>query len=78
MAEMDDPESKVDITGVDSSFEEEVVEAVFNEAANEVQAYATGLKKVAAKPTDAQMLELYGLYKRATSGPCHEPQPGKN
>jgi len=39
-----------------------------------VQVNTTG--GTGAKPTDSQLLELYGLYKVATCGPCNEPQPG--
>lgn len=54
-----------------------ILEVMFNVAANVVQANATGTQRLNVKPTDAQLLELYGLYKVATTGPCNEPQPGK-
>ena len=36
----------------------------FQKAAEEV-------KNVASKPTDAEMLEVYGLYKQVTVGDCN-------
>lgn len=56
----------------------EELEEIFNEAANVVQAYTTGMVQSSKenKPSDSQLLELYGLYKVATMGPCKEPQPG--
>lgn len=50
-------------------------ETLFNEAANVVQTNANGGSS-GSKPTDSQLLELYGLYKVATCGPCNESQPG--
>jgi len=54
------------------------LEMLFNEAANVVQNYATAgsSSSNSSKPTDSQLLELYGLYKVATTGPCKESQPG--
>ncbi|MGJ7548553.1 acyl-CoA-binding protein [Pseudomonas alloputida] len=41
----------------------------FNKAAEEV-------KQLQTKPTDAEMLELYGLYKQATVGDINTTRPG--
>ncbi|XP_051966583.1 acyl-CoA-binding protein-like [Xyrauchen texanus] len=44
-------------------------EAEFQKAAEEV-------KQLKAKPTDAEMLEIYSLYKQATIGDVNTAQPG--
>lgn len=61
-----------------SALDDETLEMLFNGAANVVQNYATAEPSASnsSKPTDSQLLELYGLYKVATTGPCKEPQPG--
>ncbi|XP_066591008.1 acyl-CoA-binding protein-like [Prorops nasuta] len=41
----------------------------FNKAAEEV-------KELATQPTDADLLELYALYKQATVGDCNTARPG--
>ncbi|XP_065053174.1 acyl-CoA-binding protein-like [Rhopilema esculentum] len=41
----------------------------FQKAAEEV-------KNLAARPTDAEMLETYGLYKQVTVGDCNTERPG--
>ncbi|XP_078040644.1 acyl-CoA binding protein 1 [Augochlora pura] len=40
----------------------------FNQAAEEV-------KELSSQPSDADMLELYSLYKQATVGDCNTPRP---
>jgi diazepam-binding inhibitor (GABA receptor modulating acyl-CoA-binding protein) len=37
---------------------------------------ADDAKNLKAKPTDAEMLELYGLYKQATVGDVNTDRPG--
>jgi len=37
---------------------------------------AEDVKKVKTKPTDNEMLELYGLYKQATVGDINTDRPG--
>ncbi|XP_013417380.1 acyl-CoA-binding protein isoform X3 [Lingula anatina] len=37
---------------------------------------ATDAKNLKSKPTDAEMLELYGLYKQATIGDVNTDRPG--
>ncbi|XP_055071240.1 acyl-CoA-binding protein [Paramisgurnus dabryanus] len=44
-------------------------EAAFQKAAEEV-------KQLKAKPTDAEMLEIYALYKQATVGDVNTARPG--
>ncbi|XP_056321009.1 acyl-CoA-binding protein [Danio aesculapii] len=44
-------------------------EAEFQKAAEEV-------KQLKAKPTDAEMLEIYSLYKQATVGDVNTARPG--
>ena len=34
------------------------------------------VKKLKEKPTDEELLELYGLYKQATVGDNNQPEPG--
>ncbi|XP_076652211.1 acyl-CoA binding protein 1 [Halictus rubicundus] len=41
----------------------------FNKAAEEV-------KELSSQPSDADMLELYSLYKQATVGDCNTTRPG--
>ncbi|XP_008206350.1 putative acyl-CoA-binding protein [Nasonia vitripennis] len=41
----------------------------FNKAAEEV-------KELASSPADADLLELYALYKQATVGDCNTSRPG--
>ncbi|KOX78988.1 Acyl-CoA-binding protein, partial [Melipona quadrifasciata] len=41
----------------------------FNKAAEEV-------KELSAPPSDADLLELYSLYKQATVGDCNTTRPG--
>jgi len=41
----------------------------FNKAAEEV-------KELASSPADADLLELYALYKQATVGDCNTTRPG--
>jgi diazepam-binding inhibitor (GABA receptor modulating acyl-CoA-binding protein) len=41
----------------------------FNKAAEEV-------KELASQPADADLLELYALYKQATIGDCNTSRPG--
>jgi len=45
------------------------MEAEFTKAADDV-------RKLKTKPTDAEMLELYGLYKQATVGDVNTTRPG--
>jgi len=45
------------------------MEAEFSRAADEV-------KKLKTKPTDSEMLELYGYYKQATVGDINTVRPG--
>ncbi|XP_067932625.1 acyl-CoA-binding protein-like [Watersipora subatra] len=37
---------------------------------------AEDVKNLNAKPTDAELLELYSLYKQATVGDCNTARPG--
>jgi len=37
---------------------------------------AENVKKLKTKPTDSEMLELYGLYKQATVGDINTVRPG--
>ncbi|KAI7809025.1 endozepine, partial [Triplophysa rosa] len=46
-----------------------VLQAAFQKAAEEV-------KHLKAKPTDAEMLEIYSLYKQATVGDVNTARPG--
>ncbi|CAL8144117.1 unnamed protein product [Orchesella dallaii] len=57
---------------------DEILQILFDEAANVVQHYATAgpSSSNSSKPTDSQLLDLYGLYKVAMTGSCNEPQPG--
>jgi diazepam-binding inhibitor (GABA receptor modulating acyl-CoA-binding protein) len=45
------------------------LEQKFEQAAKDV-------KNLKARPSDQQLLELYGLYKQATVGDCNQPKPG--
>ncbi|XP_064456143.1 acyl-CoA-binding domain-containing protein 7-like isoform X2 [Ornithodoros turicata] len=45
------------------------VDEDFEKAAEEV-------KNLKARPTDEELLELYGLFKQATVGDCNTSQPG--
>jgi len=45
------------------------MEAEFTKAADDV-------RKLKTKPTDGEMLELYGLYKQATVGDINTTRPG--
>lgn len=40
------------------------------------QQAADKVKHLKSKPTDSEMLELYGLYKQATVGDCNTDRPG--
>eukprot|EP00112_Aurelia_sp_Birch-Aquarium-sp1_P002936 Seg1328.7 transcript_id=Seg1328.7/GoldUCD/mRNA.D3Y31 product="hypothetical protein" protein_id=Seg1328.7/GoldUCD/D3Y31 len=40
------------------------------------QKAAAEVKNLVAKPTDAEMLEVYGLYKQVTVGDCNTERPG--
>eukprot|EP00794_Sanderia_malayensis_P003331 gene3331-3820_t len=42
----------------------------------EFETAAKEVKNLAAKPTDAEMLEVYGLYKQVTVGDCNTERPG--
>jgi len=44
-------------------------DADFNEAAENV-------KKFSKKPSDAEMLQIYGLFKQVTVGDCNTSRPG--
>ncbi|CAG7668725.1 unnamed protein product [Allacma fusca] len=50
------------------------LEDLFNCAASHVQLQSTS--EEGKKLDQGQLLELYGLYKSATIGPCNEPKPG--
>jgi diazepam-binding inhibitor (GABA receptor modulating acyl-CoA-binding protein) len=39
-------------------------------------AAADAVKSLPSKPSDSELLELYGLYKQATEGPNGTPKPG--
>lgn len=41
----------------------------FNEAANKI-------KKLKSKPTDAELLDIYSLFKQASIGDCNTARPG--
>ncbi|KAH9404417.1 hypothetical protein TYRP_000240 [Tyrophagus putrescentiae] len=34
------------------------------------------VKKLKTRPTDQELLEIYGLYKQGTEGDCNIPKPG--
>ena len=40
------------------------------------QKAAKDVGNLKARPSDQQLLELYGLYKQATVGDCDQPKPG--
>lgn len=40
------------------------------------QQAAKDVSNLKARPSDQQLLELYGLYKQATVGDCNQPKPG--
>uniref|UniRef100_A0A3Q3VYX0 ACB domain-containing protein n=1 Tax=Mola mola TaxID=94237 RepID=A0A3Q3VYX0_MOLML len=42
----------------------------------EFEQIAEDVKKVKAKPTDQELLDLYGLYKQATVGDVNTERPG--
>lgn len=45
------------------------LETQFQRAADEI-------KKLKARPTDQELLELYGLFKQASAGDCNQARPG--
>lgn len=51
------------------------LEDLFNSAASYVQDQS--ISENGKKLDQTQLLELYGLYKSATIGPCNESRPGK-
>ncbi|XP_016380154.1 acyl-CoA-binding domain-containing protein 7-like [Sinocyclocheilus rhinocerous] len=42
----------------------------------EFEQYAEDVKKVKTRPTDEELLDLYGLYKQAIVGDIHIEKPG--
>jgi len=61
---------------LESSLEDVIVEDEFSEAADFVQ--ETAGNSTGPKVDDKVLLQLYGLYKMATIGPCNEAQPSKS
>ncbi|WP_411026776.1 acyl-CoA-binding protein, partial [Salmonella sp. s54395] len=45
-------------------------------SSEEFKTAAIDVKKLTTKPTDSDLLELYGLYKQATVGDCNTERPG--
>ncbi|PAA66125.1 hypothetical protein BOX15_Mlig029997g1 [Macrostomum lignano] len=43
---------------------------------SEFNDYAEKVKKLKSRPTDAEMLDLYGLFKQATVGDVNTERPG--
>ena len=41
----------------------------------EFEIYSQSIKALKTKPTDDELLNLYGLYKQATEGNCNTSQP---
>ena len=42
----------------------------------EFQKYSQEIKKIKTKPSDKDLLILYGLYKQSTIGDCNTKKPG--
>ena len=42
----------------------------------EFQQAADQVKNLASRPSDQELLELYGLFKQASVGDCDQPKPG--
>ena len=42
----------------------------------EFQKYSQEIKKIKTKPSDKDLLILYGLYKQSTIGDCNTEKPG--
>lgn len=40
------------------------------------QKAAEDIKKLLSRPTDQELLEVYGLFKQATVGDCNQAKPG--
>ena len=43
---------------------------------SEFEQAAENVKKLTQRPTNEELLELYGLYKQATVGDCNTDRPG--
>lgn len=42
----------------------------------EFQKAAKDVGELKTRPTDQELLNIYGLYKQATMGDCNQPKPG--
>lgn len=42
----------------------------------EFQKAAEDVKNLTSRPSDQELLQLYGLFKQGTVGDCNQPKPG--